>query len=167
MKEELSEEEFEPLKGLLWTFRSNWADLDEAERAKLDPLFERSPDLKLAHGLREVLREIFETAPDKAEATELLGGWSDIVVQTGLRCFDTFLNTLKSRMDEITNYFVARQSSGFVEGLNNKLKVLKRRCFGILDPERLFQQIHLDLEGFRLFRPRPNHNILCFPREIR
>ncbi|MGZ8173611.1 transposase [Methylobacter sp.] len=29
---------------------------------------------------------------------------------------------------EITNYFIQRQSSGFVEGLNNKIKVIKRRC---------------------------------------
>ena len=28
-------------------------------------------------------------------------------------------------MDIIANYFIARNSSGFVEGLNNKVKVLK------------------------------------------
>ena len=34
---------------------------------------------------------------------------------------------------EIINYFVNRESSGFVEGLNNKLKVLKRRCYGLFN----------------------------------
>jgi transposase len=38
-----------------------------------------------------------------------------------------------------------------VEGLNNKLKVIKRRRYGLLDPARLFQRIQLDLEGERLF----------------
>jgi len=33
-------------------------------------------------------------------------------------------------MDKITNYFINRQTSGFVEGLNNKIKVIKRRCYG-------------------------------------
>jgi transposase len=54
-------------------------------------------------------------------------------------------------MDEITNYFLDRSNSGFVEGLNNKIKVLKRRCYGILNLSHLFQRLFLDLEGYRLF----------------
>ena len=50
-----------------------------------------------------------------------------------------------------SNYFVKRESGGFVEGLNNKLKVLKRRCYGLLNVKHLFQRIFLDLEGYRLF----------------
>jgi transposase len=42
-----------------------------------------------------------------------------------LKCFDNFFKTLSNWMDEITNYFVDRNNSGFVEGLNNKIKVLK------------------------------------------
>ena len=51
-------------------------------------------------------------------------------------------------MDEITNYFLDRQTSGFVEGLNNKIKVIKRRCYGILNVKHLFQRIYLDLSGY-------------------
>ena len=65
--------------------------------------------------------------------------------------FDSFLTTLDNWMDEITNYFLNRQTSGFVEGLNNKIKVLKRRCYGRLNLSHLFQRLHLDLEGYRLF----------------
>jgi transposase len=54
-------------------------------------------------------------------------------------------------MDEIANYFLARQTSGFVEGFNNKIKVIKRRCYGILNVKHLFQRIHLDLSGYALF----------------
>ena len=54
-------------------------------------------------------------------------------------------------MDEITHYFLNRQTSGFVERLNNKIKVLKRRCYGMLNLSHLFQRLHLDLAGYRLF----------------
>jgi transposase len=54
-------------------------------------------------------------------------------------------------MDEITNYFIQRQPSGFVEGLNDKIKVIQRRCYGIYDLGRLCQHIWLDVEGRRLF----------------
>ena len=51
-------------------------------------------------------------------------------------------------MDEITNDFLDRQTSGFVAGFNNKIKVIKRRCYGILNVKHLFQRIHLDLSGY-------------------
>jgi transposase len=52
--------------------------------------------------------------------------------------------------DKITNYFIGRETSGFVEGLNNKIKVIKRRCYGIYNLGRLFQHIWLDVQGRRL-----------------
>ena len=39
------------------------------------------------------------------------------------------------------------KNSGFVEGLNNKIKVLKRRCYGLFNTESLFQRLFLDLQG--------------------
>ena len=66
-------------------------------------------------------------------------------------CFDGFLTTVANWREEITNYFLQRQNSGFVEGLNNKLKVLKRRCYGLDSVKTLFQRLRLDLEGYRLF----------------
>jgi transposase len=54
-------------------------------------------------------------------------------------------------LDLIGNYFHQRETSSFVEGLNNKLKVLKRRCFGLYNLRHLFQRITLDLEGYRRF----------------
>ena len=53
------------------------------------------------------------------------------VTKNKLNCFDRFLTTLNNHFEEITNYFTGRHTSGFVEGLNNKLKVLKRRCYGM------------------------------------
>ena len=38
-----------------------------------------------------------------------------------------------ARKDEMTNYFLERHTSGFVEGLNNKIKVLKRTAYGYRD----------------------------------
>jgi transposase len=54
-------------------------------------------------------------------------------------------------MEEITNYFIDQNNSGFVEGLNNKIKVIKRRCYGLTNIKRLFQRLWLDLEGYSLF----------------
>ncbi|WP_193786968.1 transposase, partial [Legionella feeleii] len=52
--------------------------------------------------------------------------------------FNRFVKTLNKHMDIIANYFNARNNSGFVEGFNNKVKVLKRRCYGLSNVTRLF-----------------------------
>ena len=59
--------------------------------------------------------------------------------------------TLQRWPDGMLNYFNSRHKRGFVEGLNNKLKVLKRRCFGLDNPLKLFQRLWLDIEGARLW----------------
>ncbi len=73
------------------------------------------------------------------------------VEESSLKCFNKFLSALDKYIDKITNYFINRQTSRFVEGLNNKIKVVKRRCYGILNIKHLFQHIYFDLEGHSLY----------------
>lgn len=151
LRETLPEEEYKQLKGVMWPFRKKKADLTSDEVDLLEHWFTHSPDLRLAHTLREELTAIFEQPLTKEEATEEIEAWRTKVEESTLTCFDPFLTTLDHHLDEITNYFVNRDTSGFVEGLNNKIKVLKRRCYGILRVDHLFQRIFLDLEGYALF----------------
>lgn len=151
LKASLEKDEYEALKGTMWLFRRNAKDLEAEERGRLELLFECAPDLKKAYDLREELTAIFETDHDKSAATAAIEKWVNRVSRSGLSCFDGFLTTLGNWMNEITNYFVNRLTSGFVEGFNNKIKVLKRRCYGMTNVKHLFQRLHLDLEGYRLF----------------
>jgi transposase len=151
LKQELPKEDYAKIKGALWPFRKNAADLEEEERALLTRLFAYSPDLERAYGYREQLTALFEEELSKDQARQKLKNWQKQVRASGLRCYDSFLQTLDQWREEITNYFLKRNNSGFVEGLNNKLKVLKRRCYGIFNLPHLFQRIFLDLEGYRLF----------------
>jgi transposase len=151
LKATLPKAQYATLKGHLWAFRKSPAQLDPDEQAVLDRLFALSPALKAAYQAREQLTHIFEIAPSKNVAKRQLRDWEAQVQAAGLTCFDTFRRTLHRYWQEITNYFVDLRSSGFVEGLNNKLKVLKRRCYGIFNLDHLFQLIFLDLEGYRLF----------------
>jgi transposase len=151
LKKELSKEEYATIKGAMWAFRKKKAALSEEEAELLKRLFSYSPALKKAHRYREELSAIFDEELTKEEGKKKIKNWRKRVKASGLNCFDNFFKTLSNWMDEITNYFVDRHNSGFVEGLNNKIKVLKRRCYGILNLRRLFQRIYLDLEGYRRF----------------
>ncbi len=153
LHKELPKAAHSDLKRTLWPFRKREADLDAQERARLDGLFAHSPILEQAYTLREQLTTIFDTARSKKDGLRRICYWRARVAKSGLKCFDAFLKLLDTWLDLIANYFINRQSSGFVEGLNNKLKVLKRRCYGLRNIVRLFQRLTLDLEGYRRFSP--------------
>jgi len=151
LKKELTEAEYAEIQGVLWPLRKNSEDLNPEEQEKLTRLFEYSPDLKLAYTFREELTSIFDLQFPKEEAKSQLLAWRDKVSQSALTCFNKFLTTLDNWLDKIVNYFAGRFSSGFVEGLNNKIKTTKRRCYGILRTTTLFQRLYLDIEGYRRF----------------
>jgi len=151
LKASLPPEQYKTLKGCLWAFRKANTALNAEEQALLDTLFTLSPALALAYRLREALTAIFNRASSRTRAEAQLQAWITRVQCSGLSCFDTFIKTLQNHWTEILNYFIARETSGFVEGFNNKLKVLKRRCYGLFNLAHFFQLAVLDTEGFRFF----------------
>lgn len=151
LKKELPSEEYQQLKGSMWAFRKRPADLRPAERQVLRTLWAAAPKVKQAYDLREQLTAIFDQTASKSAAQRKIRAWIQRVQHSGLKCFDDFLKTLEHWWEEITNYFVERANSGFVEGFNHKIKVLKRRCYGIFNLKHLFQRIYLDLQGYSRF----------------
>lgn len=131
--------------------RREWGALTREQQGQVVELFEQTPALASAYVLRTLLTAIFDHSPDRATAQTRLQFWNEQVKAAGLSCFDKFLNTLHRWQDGILNYFEGGHTSGFVEGLNNKLKLLKRRCFGLDDPVELFRRLWLDIEGPRLW----------------
>ena len=155
LKQELDDEAYKLLKGSMWAFRKHRKDWTPEDRQVLRRLFAYSPALKLTYDLQEQLTAIFDQPISKAVAKIKIRTWIKRVKQSGLSCFDDFLKTLDHWWEEITNFFTLRANSGFVEGLNNKIKVLKRRCYGLYNLAHIFQRIFLDLEGYALFARQP------------
>jgi transposase len=153
LKKELPKEHYDEIKGAMWPFRKNPADLEADEQDLLTRLFAYAPELHRAYTYREQLTAIFAQDLSKEEAKHEIKKWRRRVQASGLQCYQSFFTTLDNHLEEITNYFLRRHNSGFVEGLNNKIKVLKRRCYGIFNLGHLFQRLYLDLEGYRRFAP--------------
>lgn len=150
LRQTLSKTAYEEIKGALWPFRKSPETLKDKERALLERLFIHSPQLKQAYELREELTQIFERDYSKPGAKRAMRAWIKRVRKRGLNAFDSFLGTLETWLDPICNYFLERLNSGFVEGFNNRVKVLKRRCYGIFDVDRIFQRLTLDTKGLEL-----------------
>ena len=151
LKNALPKEDYKELQGAIWVMRKAEEELTEKEKKVRNSLFNYSPNLKKGYELSQNLTNIFNGDNTKAEGIMKMEQWIKDVKESGLNVFDDFVWTLENWMDEISNYFEKRLTSGFVEGLNNKIKVIKRRCYGILNIKHLFQRIYLDLEGYTQF----------------
>lgn len=148
---ERSPEQAVPTAELRPLLRREWRSLHPDQQGQVVELFAQASALASAYVLRTLLTAIFDHSPDRVTAQARLPLWTEQVKASGLRCFDKFLNTLQNWQEGILNYFEGGHTSGFVEGLNNKLKLLKRRCFGLDDPVELFRRLWLDIEGPRLW----------------
>jgi transposase len=151
LKAILPAEEYQKLEGVMWILRKHHECLDQGDKDKLKLLYFYSPQLKKAHASALKLTQIFNTHCSKKSGLAKLNRWIQSVRKSGLTCFNRFIKTLEKYKTGIANYFKHRRNSGFVEGLNNLVKVVKRRCYGILKPESLFQRLFLDLQGFKLY----------------
>ena len=150
LKRELPSEEYIKLDGAMWALRKNYECLVETEKESLAILYKHSPTLKQAHNYALKLTHIFNTHSNRKDGLAKLERWIIAVNKSELRCFDKFIGTLERYKPYIANYFRKRQNSGFVEGLNNKIKVAKRRCYGFFKTESLFQRLYLDLKGYAM-----------------
>lgn len=151
LKQELPKEEYEKFKGAMWLVRKRPRELDEHEKKTLVYLFSYSPVLMTIYLYACALTGIFDQPLSKTEAEEQLRAWMRLVRDQEVKGFETFLNTLDEKMDMITNYFIRRQTSGFVEGLNHKIRVIMGRCYGLFNRTHIFQRLTLDLRGYEQF----------------
>ena len=152
LKEELPEKIFQrDCKGALWLLRHNHDALNEEQQEQLRRLLAHSPKLHEAYTLRTELTAIFDMQLSRKQGESRLLKWIAKVKRGKLTCFNKAIKTLKNHLGLIANYFIRRANSGFVEGFNNKLKVIKRRCYGIKKVSNLFQRLWLDTVGYANF----------------
>jgi transposase len=105
--------------------------LNERQKDKLIQVQDISDRLKIMHQLKEEFREIFEKTEKWTDGLLGLGEW----LSTAQKYFVNSQSTIYRWFDEILAYFDNRTSSGVVEGINNKLKLIKRSGYGFTNFE--------------------------------
>lgn len=151
LKEVLDKASYAKLDGMMWVLRKQHECLSGKDKVALGLLYQHSPQLKKAHQFALKLTSIFNAHSSRKSGLAKFGRWIHAVTKSGLSCFRTFIATLKKYLPFIANYFKDRNTSGFVEGLNNKIKVIKRRCYGLSKITTMFQRLFLDLQGYEVY----------------
>jgi transposase len=128
LKNTLKHELPDDAKACHYPLLNNEIDLSDKQQEILDKVYEASPQLKEAHQLKEEFREIFDTDYTVEQGGQALQGWIGKAEKAGL--FSEAVKTLKNWFDSIVNYFLHRTTNGPAEGINNKIKVIKRMAYG-------------------------------------
>jgi transposase len=125
LRKDLSEEEYRALKPAIALLCHRKEFMTKEEKKIVAPLFKLSPLLKIAYQFCCELTGIYNSTIDPKVAHEKITLWIQSVEASELVCFNRFIKTLKKYRTEIENYFINRENSGFVEGVNNKARL----CF--------------------------------------
>jgi transposase len=100
--------------------------------------------LRTLYNLRIRFKAIFDTATSGKQAalalTELYLDATDTFPE-----LDGFFRTYEQWQEQILNYFESGQTSGVVEGINNKARVVTKRAYGIKSADTLWTRLILDL----------------------
>ena len=126
-----NDEERQQLKGLRYLLLKNQHNLTESDTVRLDALADSHPDIFRLWQLRQELYDWYEMRTTHDLASAALERWIVDARQLGMKHLDSFCGTLANWQTEIVNFFHERITSGFVEGMNSKIRVLKRIAFGI------------------------------------
>lgn len=100
--------------------------LTQKQKSKLEEVKQAFPKLAEMHRQKELFRTIFEEAEGWTNGVFKLLNW----LQDTQFMFRKSTATISRWFEEISNYFESRTTSGAVEGINNRLKLIKRSGYG-------------------------------------
>lgn len=109
--------------------------LTKDELVKLEEIFRISTRLRKAYSLLMAFKKV-KLATSMEATQQALHDWLELVKLSSLKEFMPILRSFKTWEAQIIQAYVLSYSNGFTEGINNKIKVLKRISFGLNNFER-------------------------------
>jgi transposase len=122
--------------------RKNGEELTDDDHEKLIELFRLSPALEKAWELKEEFRDMLQMN-ELSKAKNALNDWYKRVLDSGLESFLDAKKTVENWEEYLLNFFKTKISNGFAEGINNKIKLIKRIGYGVTNLESLRNRIFL------------------------
>ena len=134
----VSEKERRFIKGQRYTLLSHKANLDTDGRRSLKMLLQANKRLHKAYLLKEAFGQLWDYSYPAAART-FFENWKAQLRWQKLEPYEKFAAMIERHWDGIVSYCHPdnKVSLGFMEGLNNKIRVIQRRAYGIKSDEYL------------------------------
>jgi len=126
------------LPHLLW---KNEEDLNREQKQQLESILGGHQCLGIAYEMKEEIRQIYECCKTTSSAQRKFEKWIRL---SGI-LYQSSANMIQKHLSGICNYFENHTTNGLTEGINTKIKLIKRTSYGFTNFE------HLRLKLFACF----------------
>lgn len=115
-------------------------NLSPEEAAQVAAMLDVSERLRYAYHMKNEFHKFMECT-NREDAKKQLGIWNMMAIGYKLPEFQACTQTFINWQNEILNSFDHHYTNGFTEGVNNKIKVIKRNAFGVRNFKRFRNRI--------------------------
>ncbi|WP_230844204.1 ISL3 family transposase [Gloeobacter morelensis] len=111
----------------------NGVDLNAGQKVQLETYLQIDKRLRKAYEYKEEFRWIYERSQSVDEGQQKLEDW----LLKARKVYGKVVQTITEHFEGVCNYFIRRSSSGVMEGINNRIKLIKRQGYGFTNFENL------------------------------
>ncbi len=135
------------VKSARWLLLRNRENLSHpAQQARLDELLSANETLMAAYVLKEDLKQLWRFT-DEHQARLHWAGWYRRAMESGIEPLMRFARRLVPYVEGIIAHCRHPLHTSVLEGINNKIKVIKRMAYGFRDMEYFFLKIRAAFPG--------------------
>lgn len=134
------------LKSSRWLLLRNRDRLQKQQAVRLQELLRANQPLLTVYLLRDELKQLwFQPSPTKLQ--QAWEQWCAQAQQSGIAALERFAQRLQAYLHGIVSRCRHRLNTSVVEGINNTIKVIKRKAYGYRDEEYFFLKIRAAFPG--------------------
>ena len=134
------------IKRSRWLLLRNRDNLSTEQSVKLDELLSANAPLALVYLLKTALKEIW-FSPSVRDGFRQWQGWYRMAIESGLPAVIPFARRLRKYLRGILASSIYPMNSSILEGVNNRIKVIKRMAYGFRDSAYFFLKIKAAFPG--------------------
>jgi transposase len=137
----------ELIKGAKWLLLGNWENLpDRSSKERLNELLEANEALMTAYVMKDALKALWSYKRE-GWARKAWENWLEMARSSGLVPLKQFAKFLSRRIDDVLSHCRWNLNTSVLEGINNKIKVIKRMAYGFRDDDYFFLKIRAAFPG--------------------
>jgi len=136
------------VKRARWVLLKNRSNMDETQQHYLDELLAKNHNLMVVYVLKAQLKELWY-CDSIEQAKTFWDVWWQQVQDSNIEPLKLFARRLKPYLAGIISSAVHRINTSKLEGINNKIKVIKRMAYGFRDTGYFFLKIRAAFPGIR------------------
>lgn len=134
------------IQGSRWLLLRNYNNLTAGDKVRLEELLDANHNLMTVYLLKDYLKELWSfRSIEKAEPC--WEQWYQLATESGIPHLALFARRLQGYLQGILNHCKWPLHTGLLEGINNKIKVIKRMAYGFRDHDYFFLKIRAAFPG--------------------